>query len=73
MRKTHIMMYQGSPIMVSDNDQKLHDQAVREAKGTLSPQYSRIEWNADRTRLFRVAYDGRKQFTGYEVRQVVQA
>lgn len=75
MRKTHILMYMGKPIVVSDDGERLHEQALREAKQ--NPDRDRthrhLHWNPDRTRLFRGDDKGHDRFTGYEVREVVKA
>lgn len=75
MRKTHILLYMGKPIVVSDDRERLADQARREAK--LNPdrecRHWHLHWNSDRTRLFRQDAKGHDRFTGYEVREVVKA
>ena len=73
MRKTHILLYMGKPIVVSDDRDRLAEQARREAKMTPDRTHRHLHWNSDRTRLFRQDAKGHDRFTGYEVREVVQA
>ena len=75
MRKTHILLYMGKPVVVSDDGDRLHEQAKLEAMRTpdIDRPYGRLHWNESRTRLFRQDATGRDRFTGYEVREVVKA
>lgn len=63
----HILMHNGKPVVVSDGQDKLigRAQLMAGAKGS-----GRLEWNSSHERLFRVTSDGRKRFTGLEVREV---
>lgn len=73
MRKAYILMYMGKPIVVSDDGDRLHMQALTEAKLVPNRTHRDLSWNIDRTRLFRSDGEGHAQFTGYEVREVVKA
>jgi len=69
----YLLMYQGTPLVVSTNDEKLHRQAVAEAKLSPDTTHRTLEWNVNRTRLFRKDHKGHARFTGYEVKPVVRA
>jgi hypothetical protein len=76
MRKTNILLYMGKPVVVSDDSERLHEQAQREAAQhpDRDRPYGKLRWNESRTRLFRLdPSSGRDRFTGFEVREVVKA
>lgn len=73
MKTEYILMYQGKPLVVSANDEKLHRQAVAEASLSPDKTHRLLDWNIDRTRLFRHDQEGHARFTGYEIRPVVRA
>lgn len=73
MRMDYLLMYQGRPIVVSSDDDRLHQQAAREAQHAHDGKRPLLEWNDGRTRLFRTdGNGGSARFTGYEIRQVVR-
>lgn len=73
MRKAYILMHMGKPIVVSDDGERLHRQALDEARLTPDKTHRDLRWNIDRSRLFRADEHGHTRFTGYEVREVVKA
>lgn len=73
MQTAYILTYLGKPIVVSDNDARLHTQALAEARLTPDRTHRDLRWNIDQTRLFRYDSAGHPRFTGYEIRPVVKA
>lgn len=70
-RTTHVLMKNGTPVVVSSKTDKLHAQAEREAR--MDNAGAPTSWSTDRERLFVQLLDGRKRFTGYEVKEAVIA
>lgn len=67
----HVLMFQGNPVTGTVAALgNLLAQAERAASRQRAVTDKSLEWNSNFTRLFRVSHDGRRRFTGYEVREV---
>ncbi|MDQ0958146.1 hypothetical protein QFZ66_002024 [Streptomyces sp. B4I13] len=73
MRQAYILMRMGRPLVVSDDGDRRRRQAIQEARLSPDREHLDLTWNVHRTLLFRSDGHGHSRFTGYEVREVVQA
>jgi hypothetical protein len=66
----HILMHNGNPVVAATTPAALMARAERGASRNRTATDKSLEWNPEFTRLFRILFDGRKRFTGYELREV---